>query len=199
MDVELMVVGAHDGTKLRNAILAAKDRGAVVLVEPVPHLFAALERSFGDVPNVFLQRVCIAPVSGPVAFHALRPADGAGADWGTQLGSLRPNHAARHDPQLADRVERIRVDGVTFTDLIGRLGIVSIRHLLTDTEGYDCVLLQDFPFLRVRPKVITFEFKHADGTFTVGRNLALLLLTLEALQYEVKVLDAENFRAVSRV
>jgi FkbM family methyltransferase len=199
MHVELLVVGAHNGIKLEREILKRKDRGAIVLVEPVPFLFAQLQARFADVPNIFLAQACVAPRSGPTVFFAPRPEAGALVPGCDQLGSLRSNHALRHDPGLKDHIERIEVEGVTVAELVDRFQITSLQHLLTDTEGYDCVLLQEFPFLKLRPKTITFEFKHADGAFTVGRTLALLLLKLDALGYVVRAVDSENFHAISRI
>lgn len=198
MYVELLVVGAHNGAKLRNDILACKDKGPVILIEPIPYLFAQLESTFKGVPNVFPLQACISPTSGPQEFFAPKPEANTVAGWGDQLGSLRADHAVQHSPDFKEHVEKIEVLGISFQDLTDRFSITRLNYLFTDTEGYDCILLQTFPFLKLRPKVITFEFKHADGTFTVGKNLALLLLRLEAFEYTVKVVDSENLRAFSR-
>lgn len=198
MNVELLVVGAHNGTKINHIIQVAKDRGAVVLVEPIPFLAKQLRDNLRGVPNLYFVRGCVAPVSGPTTFFAPKPEANSVAAYGDQLGPLNQDHAAGHNPDFKQYVDPIEVQGITFTDLIDEMKITSIRHLLTDTEGYDCILLQTFPFSRIRPQTITFEFKHADGVNKVGKNLALLLLKLDALDYNVHVIDAENLHAVSR-
>jgi len=198
MHVEMLIVGAHNGSKRKGDILASKERGAVILIEPIPYLFAQLEKEFTGVPNIHLVQACISTTSGPQEFYAPKPEANNIAAYGDQLGSLRSDHAAEHHQDFSSHVEKIQVPGITFGELIDRFRIASIRFLLTDTEGYDCILLQTFPFLKLRPKRILFEFKHADGTFIVGRNLALLLLKLDALEYFVRVIDSENLLAVSK-
>jgi hypothetical protein len=44
MRVELLLVGAHNGSKQKNAILAAASRGTVILLEPVPYLYDQLDQ-----------------------------------------------------------------------------------------------------------------------------------------------------------
>ena len=195
----MLVIGAHNGSKLKDNILASKERGPVLLIEPVPYLFSQLRAEFGDVPNVFLLPACISTRSGPQEFFAPRQEANQVAPWGDQLGSLRSDHAARHHDAFKSHVETIEVQGITFGDLIDRFQIKSINVLFTDTEGYDCILLQTFPFLKLRPKKILFEFKHADGTFIVGPNLAHLLLKFDALDYFVRVIDSENMLAISKI
>lgn len=43
-----------------------------------------------------------------------------------------------------------------------------------------------------------FEFKHADGTFNIGRNLGHLLIMLDDLGYNMTIVDVENCLATRR-
>lgn len=196
MRVELLVVGAHTGRKLEKAVRAAAARGAVILVEPVPWLFAELQETFAGTPNVTFLNCCIAEDTGRARFHAPLPGARGVLPWGDQLGSLRAGHAADHHPDMAAHVTELDVDAVSFADLLSRLGIVGIDTLFTDTEGYDAVLLAGFPFDRLRPRRIVFEHKHADGTMHLGRHFAALILLLDAQGYRTRVLDVENCIAV---
>ena len=58
------------------------------------------------------------------------------------------------------------VPGFDWNDLFRTHGVVSIGHLITDTEGLDCTLLQRFPFDRLKPLLITFEHCHCDPVTT---------------------------------
>jgi hypothetical protein len=64
-----------------------------------------------------------------------------------------------------------------------------------DTEGMDAELLPTFPFSKILPNRIIFEFKHADGFFRVGPKLASLLNVLDLWGYRVSPMDAENMAA----
>ena len=99
---------------------------------------------------------------------------------------------------MAQHVESILADSKTFVSLVRDYEITSIATLFTDMEGFDCELLPTFPFQKVVPKRIVFEFKHSDGTFRVGRKLGDLLIALDVLGYDIRVEDVENMVATLR-
>ena len=198
MHFELVMVGAHDGRKQRDLILRAAAHGRVLLIEPVPFLFDALLQNYQGVANVACRRCCVTETPGPVRFYA-PTADAVHVyPFGDQLGSMDRGHAVAHAPGLAACIQEIEAEGVTFRDLVRQYGITSLNALLTDTEGFDAVLLPQFPFDRLRPGQIFFEFKHADGPFRIGRRFGALLILLDALGYDVRVLDLENCLAIRR-
>jgi hypothetical protein len=90
------------------------------------------------------------------------------------------------------------VPALSFSDLVARLGVTSVRTLVTDLEGMDAVLLPTFPFERVRPDQLVFEYKHADGPRNIGRRLGALLIRLDELGYRMQIVDLENCVAVHR-
>ena len=79
--------------------------------------------------------------------------------------------------------------------MVNAENISSIDVLFTDTEGMDAELLPTFPFSRITPNRLIFEFKHSDGFMRVGLKLASLLNFLDLRGYRVSVLDAENMIA----
>jgi FkbM family methyltransferase len=198
MHFALLIVGAHKGERTRDLILGSAARGPVLLIEPVPHLFAALAQSYAGVANVTCLQSCVALEAGTVRFHAPTETAQTAFPWGDQLGSLRAEHAVRHEPALAAHVVDIPVRAVTFRDLVERYDITSLDMLFTDTESYDTILLPGFPFERMRPRQITFEYKHGDGTFNIGRKLGRLLIMLDDLGYDIRVTDFENCLATLR-
>ena len=198
MHYALVMIGAHDGSKNLPAIVEASRDGKVLLVEPVPFLFQRLRKNVAQVPNVILANICISTVDGMVEFTAPKEASstlGVGFD---QIGSLSPKHATNHHFAMADHVEPILAESMTFASLVREYDITSLEMLLTDMEGFDCELLPGFPFARVLPNTIVFEFRHSDGTFRVGRKLARLLTDLDDLGYDIKVRDIENMIATLR-
>jgi hypothetical protein len=79
-----------------------------------------------------------------------------------------------------------------------QFAITSLELLFTDTEGYDATLLSCFPFGQMRPNRIFFEYKHADGTCSIGRNLGHLLILLDERGYDMRMAETENCLATLR-
>ena len=198
MHVALLMVGAHNGQKQRDTILQAAGHGTVILIEPVPYLFATLLQTYAAVPNIICLNRCVAPEAGKVSFFAPTEAAIQAYPWGDQLGSMSSDHAVRHDTALAAHIVEMQIESVTFPGLVAQYGITTLDVLFTDTEGYDARLLPLFPFDRLRPNQIMFEYKHADGTFNIGRNLGRLLIMLDELGYDMTVVDVENCLATRR-
>jgi FkbM family methyltransferase len=194
----LVVVGAHDGSVREGLIQQASISGKVLLIEPVPFLFARLKSRYANMPNVISRNLAVFSKDGEIEFTAPKETATQIFPQGDQLGSLVAGHAVRHDGQFAEHIETIRVQASTFTNLIKTEGISSIDLLFTDMEGMDANILPTFPFASIIPMRIIFEFKHADGTYRVGKKLAHLLILLEDLGYIISVMDAENMLAIHR-
>jgi FkbM family methyltransferase len=191
----LVVIGAHDGSKTEGLVQQSIGQGSVLLVEPVPFLFARLRSRYDGQANVILRNIVVSPRGGDVDFTAPKETANTAIGYGDQLGSMIADHAVHHDAGMAAHVETIRLRSESFETLIDSAAMSSIDILLTDTEGMDAELLPTFPFAKIRPRHIIFEFKHADGTHRVGRQLAALLVLLDDLGYAVRVLDVENLIA----
>lgn len=166
MRVELLFVGAHNGGKQHNAVLQAASKGAVILIEPVPYLFAELSDKFRSVPNVTCLNSCVASRSGTVKFYAVAQEGRPVLPWADQLGSMDGRHAIVHSGDLTAHVTQLEVEAISFADLIEQFQIDAIGTLVTDTEGYDAKLLPHFPFGVVRPERIIFEVQ------TLGRHIS---------------------------
>jgi len=193
----LVVIGAHSGDKLSKAIETYSKHGDVLLVEPVPWLFKKLQEKYGLVKSVhLLQAVISENDADEISFFA--PVESANeiATWGDQLGSLNPVHALGHNKEFSSKIEEIKVRGISFGTLINKFGIEQIDVLHTDTEGYDARLLSVFPFDKIKPRGLIFEYKHSDGVFTIGKNFAKLLLILDQFSYKTQVIDAENCHSI---
>ena len=197
MKFSLIVIGAHSGEKLSQAIELYSKRGDVLLVEPVPWLFKKLQEKYGSVKSVHLLQAVISENDAEeVSFFA--PVESANeiATWGDQLGSLNPIHALGHNKEFFNKIEEIKVRGISFKELINKFEIDEIEMLHTDTEGYDARLLSAFPFDKIKPRELIFEYKHSDGVFTIGKNFAKLLLILDGLSYKTQVIDVENCHSI---
>ena len=195
MHVSLALVGAHDGSKLKRLITDANKLGSVLLVEPVPFLYQRLKSSFGSIETVLIENACISTSCGKVQFTAPRPTANSVAPHGDQLGSLLPDHATNHDKRFLEHVEIIEVESMTFTSVLDKHKIDAIDILFCDTEGMDATILDTYPFERVLPRQLIFEYKHSDGTNNIGARLGQLLIKLSGLGYRIAILDGENMFA----
>ena len=99
-------------------------------------------------------------------------------------------------PIFRSMLRWIRIQALTFERLISSEGISTIDVLFTDTEGMDAELLQTFPFSKIVPKRMQFEFKHSDGYMRVGPKLAKLLISLDGHGYRISPADGENMIAI---
>jgi len=193
----LVVIGAHSGDKLSKAIETYSKHGDVLLVEPVPWLFKKLQEKYGSAKSVhLLQAVISENDADEVSFFAPTQSANEIATWGDQLGSLNPVHALEHNKEFSGKIEEIKVRGISFDTLINKFEIEQIDVLHTDTEGYDARLLSVFPFDKIKPRELIFEYKHSDGVFTIGKNFAKLLLILDGLSYKTQVIDTENCHSI---
>ena len=197
MKFSLVVIGAHSGDKLSKAIETYSKHGDVLLVEPVPWLFKKLQEKYGSAKSVhLLQAVISENDADEVSFFAPIQSANEIATWGDQLGSLNPVHALEHNKEFSGKIEEIKVRGISFDTLINKFEIEQIDVLHTDTEGYDARLLSVFPFDKIKPRELIFEYKHSDGVFTIGKNFAKLLLILDGLSYKTQVIDTENCHSI---
>ena len=199
MHFSLILVGAHDGSKTAAMVAEACQDGKVLLVEPVPWLFEKLKARHGANPDIVLHNAVVSDSEGYVDFyapmaaaHAALAAAHAPGAYLDQLGSLNARHALQHDLNFEGKVEKIVVPADTFGSLFTKYDVTSVQCLLTDTEGYDAVILSNFPFDRIKPPKIIFEHKHCDGAKRIGSKFARLLIMLEGLGYGMQIQDREN-------
>ena len=200
MDAQLVVVGAHNGSKLAATIERAAEQGPVILIEPVDWLFDELLERFKHLKTItFINEAIIdKPGIDEVTFNAPLPNATTFNGAADQLGSLVMDHAEKSVKGLNVYFEKVKVPATTFTALFKDLGIKSINGLIMDTEGFDTILLPTIPFYQFKPNEILFEFKHSDGNLLVGKKLASALILLDQMGYIVRPIDHENFHAIKK-
>jgi FkbM family methyltransferase len=161
-------IGANDGEQhdhLREHVLRGGWRG--VMVEPVPYVFARLERNYAGVPGVALERAAVGARDGRAMFFHLRDAGGeerrALPDWYDGVGSFDRETILRHAPQMPDVAERIveaEVEVLAFETLCSRHGLGAIDLLVIDTEGHDWEVLRTIDLARRAPRLVVYEHFH---------------------------------------
>jgi FkbM family methyltransferase len=202
-------IGANDGEQhdhLRPYILRGGWRG--VMVEPVPYVFARLQRNYEGVDGVTLVNAAIADRDGRLPFFHLRdaaPEERATLpDWYDGVGSFNREALLSHAPQMPDIAERVveaDVEALSFDTLCARHGVDDLDLLVIDTEGYDAEIVRAIDFRRHRPRVVVYEHFHllpADRAATRAHLEAAGYETLEEGLDTFAVLPAAGDDAVAR-
>jgi FkbM family methyltransferase len=164
-------IGSNDGLQhdhLRPFILDREWRG--LMVEPVPYIFARLERNYAGIDRVTLVNAAIAAgADGELPFFHLRDAPpeerAALPDWYDGIGSFSRDAVLSHAPHMPDIAERIveaRVPAYTFDSLLERHGAPDPDLVVIDTEGYDAEIIASIDFDRHRPELLLYEHYHLD-------------------------------------
>lgn len=196
-DFSLIVIGAYDGSKLDQFIKVGSNLGQVLLVEPLDFFCKKLSEKYQS-KSIMIKRAAII-IEDLQQIKIYRPKVIDEADIESlglaQLTSVNKNHATAHSPDLDQKFSEENVPATDFRKLLIEYKVNAIHTLILDTEGLDAKLLESFSFDQVKPRRIFFEFKHSDGPFRVGKNLANLLFKLVDMGYQIKPIDAENMEA----
>ena len=197
MNFSLIMLGAHDGSKTDSFIRERAALGSVLLVEPVPFLFARLSQRFAGVANITCLNEAVSNVNGEVDFYMPAPDVNDVASYGDQLGSLIAGHAESHDAAFGEKIRKVKCKSRTMYSLLADFDVRAIDVLWTDMEGYDAACLMSFPFYHAEADQDIFRGgAYEDGMQRIGRKFATLLLLLEELQYRVKIHDSANCLAI---
>jgi FkbM family methyltransferase len=139
-------VGCHLGSVLR-VMLHVAPQGVHHAFEPLPDLFARLERDFGHLPNVQLHELALSDASGSVSFQHVttHPA----------YSGFRPRRYPRGAERHEITVRRARLDEVLPRDL-------PVNFVKIDVEGAELEVLRGAvdTLRRHRPLVV---FEHGLG------------------------------------
>jgi FkbM family methyltransferase len=186
-EARFVEIGSNDGVQhdhLRPFVLSHRWRG--VMVEPQPHVFTRLERNYGNVPGVSLERAAVTGRDGSVPFfYPAPPAEDereALPDWYDGIGSLSRDFVLSHSehiPGLERRVVRDEVRSLTYGSLCARHDLDRVDLLVLDTEGSDWEILRDIDFGGRPPRLLIYEHFHL-----VPADRAACRAHAESLGYE---------------
>ena len=146
--------------------LRSDSRYRGVLVEPIPHYACLLINNHGLPGRFTIEQVAIAASDVIKMYHVAENASellGKGFDVTAFRGiaSLDRNHLVKHLPAGYDWIiEETSVESVTVKELLNRSQIRQIDLLHIDAEGYDWIILRQFDFNLIRPRIVLFERKH---------------------------------------
>jgi FkbM family methyltransferase len=167
-DVFVLKIGANDGITndpLATLLLAdARYRG--LLVEPIPMYAAMLRANYGKCGRFVIEQAAVAASSGTTNMYyvdenALKGIGNGNLDWLRSIASLDRRHVLKHlSPEMHSTVKEASVECLSVDELLSRNNIQKIDLLHIDCEGCDYVILRQFDFTTLRPRIVLFEQKH---------------------------------------
>ncbi len=145
-------VGAHHG----GTCVRFLHRGWLVhAFEPDPDARAELLKNTSGLPGITVDSRAVSKVSGrEYPWHKTPESTGA-----SSMAAFTPGHVCAGT-----------VATVTLSDYCAEQGIDALDFLKVDAEGFDYMVLQGFPFDRIRPRFILCEFEDRK-TVPLGNTL----------------------------
>ena len=156
-------IGANDGVRadpLRASILKYNLNG--VLIEPLPDLFAKLQRNYAGRPGLHFENCAIGSTPGQAKMFRVRD-DAPVPDDAHGLASFnRDNLTARKQgiPHLDDYVVETTVVVRTLPEILAKHGDPPVSLLMIDTEGYDAEIVRMALEGGLRSGIIVYEHVH---------------------------------------
>jgi len=199
-DFGLVVIGAHSGVFLKK-LIAEYTNQKILLVEPVPYNYEALEKEYINYPNILICRNAILDEVKKDNFYYVKKdsISKLGKHWASQIGSFDKNHILNHKNKrfnIQDEdIQITEVEFITFNDLVKKYSIKSIDKLQIDVEGAEYKIMNSINYKEIKINNIFFESKHFDGTFTEGKKLNEIKNKLISNGYTLKQVDKENILA----
>tara|TARA_B100001057_G_C22565248_1_gene838930 strand:- start:31 stop:651 length:621 start_codon:yes stop_codon:yes gene_type:complete len=199
-DFGLVVIGAHFGVWLENEINKFKGHN-ILLVEPVPYNIEILEKKYSEFNNIYICKNAIFSKKKTSSFYYVngKSIHKLGKHWASGIGSFDKNHILNHKSKRFkiedDDIIEMKMNFITFKDIIDIFSVKSINRLQIDVEGAEYEILNSIDFKNTIIDSILFESKHFDGTFKEGDKLLEIKKKLSNEGYTLSQIDSENILA----
>ena len=196
----LVVIGAHSGIWLSSLLEKYKDQNTL-LVEPVPYNIKLLKENTLKYKNVKIETSAISKKTENKKFYFIKPESitSLGKHWASEIGSFDKKHIINHKKKrfnVSDSdIEEIKIQYLTFSDLLAKYDILSIDMLQIDAEGSEFEIMDSINYKDIKINKIFFESKHFDGTFNEGKKLDQIKKKLILNDYNLKQVDKDNILA----
>ena len=196
----LVVIGAHSGIWLSSLIEKYKDQN-ILLVEPVPYNIKLLKENTLKYKNVKIETSAVSRKTENKKFYFIKPESikSLGKHWASEIGSFDKKHIINHKKKrfnVSDSdIEEIKIQYLTFSDLLAKYDILSIDMLQIDAEGSEFEIMDSINYKDIKINKIFFESKHFDGTFNEGKKLDQIKKKLILNDYNLKQVDKNNILA----
>lgn len=193
-EVFVLKIGANDGVEsdpIADYLLNDR-RYRGLLVEPIPLYAKMLSANFEGTGRFKIEQAAITEIDGKKSMYYVdeKATDSKGnplPKWLRGVASFDRAHVQEHlPPEMYGAVKETTVDCFSVAGLLARNEIRKVDILQIDTEGHDYVVLRQFDFSAIRPKVVIFERKHlSKGDESAAKKL------MERAGYKVKTLETD--------
>lgn len=195
-DIFVLKIGANDGiTNDPIATLLLDDaRYHGLLVEPIPMYAAMLRVNYGNCGRFVIEQAAVAASSATANMYyvdesALKGVGNGNLDWLRSVASLDRRHVLKHlSPEMHSAVKEAPVECLTVNELLSRNNVQKIDLLHIDCEGFDYVILRQFDFTTLRPRIVLFEKKHL-----TAQDLQAAKVMMELAAYKVEEMETDVF------
>lgn len=175
-NAKFVQIGSNDGVKhdpLRRYILTRRWQG--LQVEPVPEIYARLQRNTRHLSRVRAVHAAIGLKNGSSPFYRLRAPDigEVVVNWYDGIGSFRREVLQKHASsitRLEERIECIQVTSLTFDTLCERNNLSHIDLIHIDAEGYDFEIIKQIRLSHYRPSLVLYEHHHLGAEQSTCRD-----------------------------
>ena len=195
----LIQIGANDGKRFDeiSSFIKKNHELKAILVEPVKKYFVQLKENYKDFKNIKFENSAISKNNEINFLYCVKDKFLANyQDHIKGINSHEMKHLLNHNVKKS-HIEKIKVETLTFENLLKKYDFTEIDLLYIDVEGYDDKIVLDFlDNSQLRP-ILIFEYIHIKNT-----SFKILIKKLLDLNYKVLKVDEnvvcfnENFKII---
>jgi FkbM family methyltransferase len=162
----VLQIGAMDGVffdLLHSHLMQGGWRG--VLVEPLPDMFASLQKAYAGHPEIKLVNCAVSDHKGALTFHRIDPEAVAKGLLPKEALGMTTSYSDRGFPARADYKERfeahvldVQTPCKPLQDILDEQHVEKIDVVVIDAEGADWMIAKQIDFVRYNPRLILLEF-----------------------------------------
>ena len=179
----LIQIGANDGKRFDEISKFIKKNNELkaILVEPVKKYFEELKKNYKDFKNIKFENSAISKNNEINFLYCVKDEFLKNyQDHIKGINSHEIRHLLNHNVKES-HIEKIKVETLTFQNLIKKYDLTEIDLLYIDVEGYDDKIVLDFlDNSKLRP-ILIFEYIHI-------KNTSLKILIKRLLNENYKIL-----------
>ncbi len=190
-------IGANNGIDFDDMYkIAVSNNLSGIVVEPISYYFDILKEVYKNHRRITPLQFALHPSDKSSTIFRVDP-NKVLFDWQHGVSSFRREHLLKNEVS-EDAIVEEQVPCITFGDLVS--GYVpegrAIDILMTDTEGFDGVILGMVDLERLKPKIIKFESKHlaADALAEIRARLTRLAYRMEAGPEDTTAISPDLWR-----
>jgi FkbM family methyltransferase len=167
----VLQVGAMDGIMfdpMHPLLVEGGWRG--LLIEPLPDMFRALQKTYAAFPDLQLLNCAIADHDGILKLYRLDPAaiaiNGLPPEaLGVTTARTDRGFLTRKDymERLAAHTRTVEVPCCTLPHVLAVQNIAELDVIVIDTEGYDWLIVRQLDLKRYNPPLVCLEYSNLNG------------------------------------